>query len=289
MYKNLFDVCDTKINVYTEGTGDYTIVFMSGSGITSPVFEYKSLYSKMTGSYRIAVIEKPGYGYSGKMTRKRTVKNIVSEYRLALNAAGIKPPYILAPHSYSGIEAVWWANTYPDEVKAVLGVDMVFPNMALAQAKEIPEYEKQKMLQKHRQRLLKIASGGITAKLLEKYTINASGLMTSDYLTDDEKKEYKRLFYANLLNDEFRDESVLATDNAVEAHETGVLRCPCCFFISSMKSPVKAITWQEAGIQYSAQCGGEYHLTDQGHQLYAAIPDEIADTFRAFLDEKLKK
>ncbi len=289
MYKNLYDVCDTKINVYTEGTGECTIIFMSGSGITSPVFEYKSLYSKLSDSYRIAVVEKPGYGYSGRMTRKRTVKNIVSEYRLALSAADIKPPYILAPHSYSGIEAVWWANTYPNEVKAVLGVDMVFPNMALAQAKEITEYEKQKMLQKHRQRLLKIASGGITAKLLEKYTVNASGLMTSNYLTEDEKKEYKRLFYANLLNDEIKDESVLATDNAVEAHETGVLQCPCCFFISSMKSPVKAITWQEAGIQYAAQCGGEYHLTDQGHQLYTVIPDEMADTFRAFLDEKLKK
>ena len=111
--------------------------------------------------------------------------------------------------------------------------------------------------------------------------------MSTNVLTDEEKKEYKRLFYANLLNDEFREETVMATDNAVQAHETGILKCFGCFFISSMKSPVKSITWQDAGIQYARQCGGEYFITEAGHKLYTAIPDEMAATFKAFLKSKL--
>lgn len=49
------------INIYTEGTGDITIVVLSGSGVTSPILEYKCLYNKMSSKYKIAVIEKPGY------------------------------------------------------------------------------------------------------------------------------------------------------------------------------------------------------------------------------------
>ena len=287
MYKNLYDVCGTKINVYSEGEGKYTIIFMAGSGITSPVLEYRSLYTKMTDLYRIAVVEKPGYGYSGKMTSKRKVKNIVSEYRQALKAAGIQPPYILAPHSYSGLEAVWWANTYPDEVSAILGIDMVFPNMALAQAKEIPEHKKQQMVQKNRQLLIKVAQQGIMSKILKSQTINASKLMTMDYLSSKEKDEYKKLYYKNLLNDEYSNESILATDNAIKAFDSGYISCPACFYISSMKSPVKAMSWQDAGKQYATRCGGEYFITESDHFMYTAIPDEMAATFKSFLKNKL--
>ncbi|MBT2672260.1 hypothetical protein J7E95_15650 [Streptomyces sp. ISL-14] len=34
------------INVYTEGSGEDTYVFMSGSGIAAPVYELKGLYRK---------------------------------------------------------------------------------------------------------------------------------------------------------------------------------------------------------------------------------------------------
>ena len=50
-----------------------------------------------------------------------------------------------------------------------------------------------------------------------------------------------------------------------------------------MKSPVKSMTWQEAGIAYAKKCGGEYHLSDQGHFMYAKIPDKMAETFKTFL------
>jgi len=114
----------SNINIYTEGTGDITIVVLSGSGVTSPILEYKCLYNKMSSKYKIAVIEKPGYGFSDSTDTPRTVDNIVEESRTALYDAGILPPYVLMPHSYSGFETIYWANTYEDEVKAVLSVDI---------------------------------------------------------------------------------------------------------------------------------------------------------------------
>ena len=119
-YGNLVNVGKNQLNIYTEGTGKIAIVFMSGSGITSPVLEYRILYRKLSDQYRIAVVEKAGYGFSGHASTKRTVENMVQESRKALRLSGIKPPYILAPHSYSGFEAVYWANTHPEEIQAVL-------------------------------------------------------------------------------------------------------------------------------------------------------------------------
>lgn len=283
IYGKKVKVNDTFLNIYTEGEKGDIIVFMAGSGVTSPVLEYKPLYRRLSDTYRIAVVEKAGYGFSGSMTTERTVENLVAESREALLKAGLKPPYILAPHSYSGIEAIWWANSYPDEIKAILGIDMVFPNMALAQAKEIPENKKLKMVVQQKKFLGIIAKRGLISRILKNQTINVSGLMTGNELSADEKKMYQKLFYKNLLNQEVFDESVLATENAVKADKSGIIKCPACFYISSMKSPVKSLTWQNAGRIYAEKCGGEYHLSKEGHTLYASVPLEMAETFKTFL------
>ena len=55
------------------------------------------------------------------------VDYILSETRLALHKAGIDDPYVLCPHSMSGIEALYWAQEYPDEVEAIIGLDMAVP------------------------------------------------------------------------------------------------------------------------------------------------------------------
>ena len=60
-YGKIQKVNGNEINIYTEGTGEFTIVIMSGSGVTSPVLEYKMLYKRLADEYRIAVVEKPGY------------------------------------------------------------------------------------------------------------------------------------------------------------------------------------------------------------------------------------
>lgn len=60
----------------------------------------------------------------------RTVENITEELRTALSAADIKAPYVLIPHSISGIYATYYANTYPQEVKAIIGIDCTLPEMS---------------------------------------------------------------------------------------------------------------------------------------------------------------
>lgn len=282
-YGNTAIVGETEINVYTEGSGNPTIIFMAGSGVGCPTYEYKPIYRRMSSDYRIAVIEKAGYGLSSHAKTERTVENIVEESRAALKALDILPPYILAPHSYSGFEAIWWANTYPDEIKAVLGIDMGLPNMMEAQAKQIPHEKKKAMVAKQKKLMTKIAKRGIIDKLLRKYTVNASGLMSGSELSAAEKQTYEEVYYKNITNNEVFEEAILAEKNAKKADESGILKCPCCLVVSNMKSPVKLLSWQQAAKNYAEKCGAELHFVDEGHMMYAKIPDELADIYKSFL------
>ena len=282
-YGNAAKLGDTVINVVTEGSGSYTIVFMAGSGVGCPGLEYKPLYRRMSDKYSIAVIEKAGYGLSGPATTPRTVENLVEESRAALKELGIQPPYVLAPHSYSGFEAIWWANTYPDEVKAVLGIDMGFPNMMKAQAKEIPAEKKKAMVDKSRALMKKISKRGVLDKLTRNKTVNASGLLKSDELSDEEKKTYEAVYYSNITSEAVFEESLLAEKNAEAAEKTGYLKCPACFIVSNMKTPVKALSWQQAAKDYADACGAEIHIVNESHTMYAKIPEKLSKVFKAFL------
>lgn len=118
------------MHVYKEGvlrSNTPAIVVMSGNGIPSPVYNYKKLYSQLSGLTRVVVPERLGYGYSDIADAPRDTKTILAQTRKALQLSGEKPPYILMPHSMSGIEALLWAMTYPDEISAIVGLDMALP------------------------------------------------------------------------------------------------------------------------------------------------------------------
>lgn len=104
------------MHVYAEGKrqeGIPAIVVMSGSSIPSPVYNYKKLYSRLSELYRVVVPEKFGYGYSDIVNSPRDVETVLEQTRKALQLAGECAPYILMPHSMSGIEAQLWALKYP--------------------------------------------------------------------------------------------------------------------------------------------------------------------------------
>ena len=112
-----------KLNVYVEGEGEQTLVFLPPSADTSPVFTFKPLYTQLSGDYRCAVVERFGYGMSDMIDDDRDFETIVRQDREALQKSGVEAPYILCPYSMSGIEALTWAQLYPEDVAG-----MAFPD-----------------------------------------------------------------------------------------------------------------------------------------------------------------
>lgn len=123
----MIEVNGKNMHIYTEGEGDNTIVLLSGLGTTAPVLDFEPLVSELAKENKVVVVEAFGYGWSEITDKERTVENIVGEIRTALQLANIKGPYILMPHSISGIYCMYYANTYPEEVKAIIGIDPTLP------------------------------------------------------------------------------------------------------------------------------------------------------------------
>lgn len=123
----LVDVGGHNMNVYIEGEGGHTLVFLAPAGDTSPALTFKPLYSRLSGEYKTVVVEKFGYGMSDVVDTERDYKVMVDECREALSKSGVEAPYILCPYSKSGIDTLIWAQEYPDEVEAVISLDMGFP------------------------------------------------------------------------------------------------------------------------------------------------------------------
>ncbi|MBT2215714.1 alpha/beta hydrolase [Virgibacillus dakarensis] len=123
----LVEIDGKHMHVYTKGEGKNTIVLLSGLGTAAPVLDFEPLLNEMSKNHKVVVVEPFGYGWSDRTDRERTVENIVEEIRLALKKANINGPYILMPHSISGIYTMYYVNKYTKEVKAVIGIDPTLP------------------------------------------------------------------------------------------------------------------------------------------------------------------
>ena len=126
IYGQKVEVDGHRMSVYVSGEGKHTLVFMAGSGDSGPIFSFKDFADRFEDC-RVVIIERFGYGFSDGFDGPRDVETRVSQDRKALEAAGVEGPFILCPHSYSGLETVYWAQNFPEEVEAIVGLDMAVP------------------------------------------------------------------------------------------------------------------------------------------------------------------
>lgn len=122
-YGQIVDVNGKKIHVNSMGTGEKTIVLLPGFGVALPSADFGPLMRELSEKYTVVSIEFLGTGFSGQTDTPRTNENITEEIRAALTSAGFKPPYILMPHSVSGVYSEYYAAKYPDEISAIIMLD----------------------------------------------------------------------------------------------------------------------------------------------------------------------
>ncbi|WP_324824760.1 alpha/beta hydrolase [Sinanaerobacter sp. ZZT-01] len=132
--KNKYEIGQT-INIegqdmqaYVTGSGEKTIVLLSGLGTASPITDFMPLAERLSEDYKVVILEYFGYGFSDTTKKERSNENIVNEIREALKELEISGPYILMPHSISGVYSLYYAINYPNEVEAIIGIDESRPN-----------------------------------------------------------------------------------------------------------------------------------------------------------------
>ncbi|MBR1822656.1 MAG: alpha/beta hydrolase [Ruminococcus sp.] len=142
-FVNLVSAGDYKMNVNIYGDGKTKIVAMPGSGDSGFSVDMKKFSEHLDDDISLIVVSRPGYGITEETKSKITTEYIVESTRTALKNAGVEAPYILMPHSLSGIYGTYWENTYPDELSGVIFLDSI-----TSAEDEIPEHGVPRFMQK---------------------------------------------------------------------------------------------------------------------------------------------
>lgn len=269
----LVEVNGHNMSVYTDGNGDKTLVFMSGSGTCSPILDFKSLYSLLSDEYKIAVVEKFGYGFSDVVDEDRDIDTILSETRMALDKAGMEPPYVLCPHSMSGLEALYWAKKYPEEVEAIIGLDMA-----------VPDYYDEMNINITIMRLGQYCAGlGITRWIP---SLAKSDAIKSGTLSEKEKEIYRAIFYQKTATVTMIDEAKEVKRNAGVVKENGIPQVPMLLFISdgSGGTGFTKEKWRSIPKEYISNCdNARYIELDCPHYVHDYEYQRISEEIRNFI------
>ncbi len=269
------DLDGERMHMDISGEGSHTIVLLSGYGTGSPILDFEPLRAELSKDYRVVIVENYGYGYSDLTDKERTIDNIVEETRFALKEADIKPPYILMPHSISGIYSMYYAAKYPDEVEAIIGNESSVAKFMENQV--VPGVSITEKL---------IDTFGLTrlASIFMKNTLTP--LEMNDYYDQDSLKELRRLTMINYSNKNLRDEANKYDENGKLLLSMDIERdIPMLFFIAKNddeelsrydKMREETLSEQNVGILFTMQ---------GSHYLHHTKSVEMVNEIKKFINE----
>ena len=125
-----------KMYLECRGSGRPTVILESGyrndADIWSTELEpgMRTVFSQVAKFTRVCAYDRPGtfldadhLGRSTPVPMPRTASDLVADLHALLETAHVPGPYVFAAHSFGGIFARLYANTYPNEVVGMVLVD----------------------------------------------------------------------------------------------------------------------------------------------------------------------
>ena len=262
-------VNDHKIHIFRTGdTNKPKLVFMSGSGTVAPVYDFKILYEKLQDDFRIIVIEKFGYGYSDLYEGPCDIDSLVSLQRQALEEAGEEGPFILLPHSMSGLEAIRWRQKYPEDIEAIIGLDMATP---LTYKEWTPEQVDQRIR---------------SMKTMRK--LNAYGLLfwlpiSNRSLDKQQIRQHKILKKRNAMNNCYVNEAAAVIKNAEIVEACGTIDCPVLMFVSDGRQV--SANWIENEKRFAEMTNAEIIFLNCGHYIHYYESGQISQKIKQSVNQ----
>ena len=258
-----------QINIYVEGDGPETIVVLSGAGIASPILDFKNVSESLSKQYKVVIVERAGYGYSDDSNYSRDVMEVLSETRQALSQANITGPFIILSHSMASLESLAWQEKFPNEVKALIGLDWALPS----------SYENLKQ----NQTLLTVAYWSSKIGLLRYFP--ESFYIKNQTLTENERKQYKLLAYKQLMSQAMLHESQIVKENAKKVTSSINPKIPTLLLVSNGEgTSFSQSEWQRYAERFvSDQSNVQVVYMDAPHDLYHYQSHEIVSQIEDFL------
>lgn len=268
-YGKLVEINGQKMHVYSMGDGERTIVLLPGFGVSLPSADFGPLMRELAKEYTVVCIEYFGIGFSDQTDTPRTNKNYTEEIRTALSLTGFKAPYILMPHSASGVYSEYYAAKYPDEVSAIVMLDTT--STAQTEGKNPPKFLYRLGKWQQACGLTRIAN-----------ILVAPSQKAENGYTEKEIRDYK-LFTNHVLNDTIIDQSYRLLDNIYEVNAIAFpQKTPVLKLISSQ-------TQEKVGAAYQANhlnrlgVKAESKVINGSHFMYQTNVNDICEAAHTFL------
>ncbi|AIQ46013.1 hypothetical protein R70723_09055 [Paenibacillus sp. FSL R7-0273] len=109
------------LHVQVAGGGCPAVILEAGMGGTS--LDWALVQPEIARMATVISYDRAGMGWSGRADGPATCGGYVRELRLLLKSLDVRPPYVLAGHSYGGMIMSLFAALYPEEVEGLLLVD----------------------------------------------------------------------------------------------------------------------------------------------------------------------
>ncbi|KJC63146.1 alpha/beta fold hydrolase [Agreia bicolorata] len=257
-----------QMNVVVTGEGP-DIVLLPGFGTASPALDFAPLVAELAVDHRVTVVEPFGYGLSDGTDAERTTANIVTEIHDAVTALGLER-YTLMGHSIAGIYGIEYANRYPDEVTAFVGIDSSVPGQPGMDA-EFPTG------------LLAVAKNLGLVRLVA--AVSGDDYGDAAY-SDHDREQLAMLSNRNSLSPTYLDEMAHIRTNFADALGTGFPKgLPLLLFVvaNNESNPGWLGLHEE---QAAAVSDGTVVPIDGEHYLHHAHHDEIATGIREWSDTR---
>ena len=126
-----FAVDGHRMYLKCRGSEPPTVVYMHGSITEGSVVPHKNgedYLESLGDDQRVCVYDRRNLGRSATVDAPQLPQDALGDMRGLLQAADVKPPYVLLGASFGGLLSYLYANEHPDEVAGMVLLDSMFPD-----------------------------------------------------------------------------------------------------------------------------------------------------------------
>jgi pimeloyl-ACP methyl ester carboxylesterase len=121
------DVETYKAHYYSRGDGDIAFVFITGSGTPSSYTDFYSLQKELSTKGQTITFDHAGSGWSTETESERSIENLTRELSVIVGKVASGKPIVLVCHSLGSLEAIGYAQAYPENVAGIIFLDSGSP------------------------------------------------------------------------------------------------------------------------------------------------------------------
>ena len=270
---NFVKLGNEKIHFYEAGEGDVTVVFASGSGTSSPYSDMYYLQNEINKYANTVVYERPGYGWSDKTSKKRSVENISEEISDVLKETSGNNSYIFVAHSMASLEVMRYAQKYPDHVKGIVLIDGASPEFAAEMENTVPAAFY----------LLQGLKNTEIIRLLANIDSVYEGLNTNNYLPVDVKEQNTALTLKRLWNSTMLNERKLLNENGKVVISNGDLGDIPFVILTAETSEMEGWHESQENLKQWSRNSHQILVENTNHFIHYEDPDVVIEEIKKLL------